>query len=269
MTTDANLQHHDFYDLSKVNNEMANLQREMAKRNQELVRLSAEKNRLLGMAAHDLRNPLGVISAYAEFLEVEAADVLDPEQREFVVAIREASAFMLGLVTDLLDISVIEAGQLKLRREPVDLAALVEHCVKMSRVLAAKKAISINFAACAALPQLSLDALKIKQVLNNVLDNAVKFSDRGGFVEVRITATEAEVTVAVIDNGPGIPAAEMSKLFTPFGTAGARGTAGEKSTGLGLAIARRVVEGHGGRIWVESEEGSGSTFAFTLPLQAA
>lgn len=257
-----------YEELSRLNNDMANLQREMAKKNAELEQLNQQKNRLLGMAAHDLRNPLGVISTYAEFLETEAAAGLNEEQREFVTTIKDTSEFMLRLVTDLLDVSAIEAGQLNLDCQPADLARLIQHNVTLNRVLAAKKNIAVEFDPPAVLPRLSLDAGKIEQVLNNLIGNAVKFSHRGTGVRVRLECTGEFATVAVQDQGQGIPAADLPKLFKPFGKASVRTTGGEQSTGLGLAIVRRIVEGHGGRIWVESEVGQGSTFFFTLPVSA-
>lgn len=255
-----------YEELSRLNNDMANLQREMAKKNAELEKLNVQKNRLLGMAAHDLRNPLGVILTYAEFLTTEAFDVLNEEQREFVTTIKETSEFMLRLVTDLLDVTAIEAGQLKLDRQSADLVRLIQHNVGLNRVLAAKKDIAVEFDTPAACPPLSLDAGKIEQVLNNLIGNAVKFSHRGTQVRVRLTGAPNMVTVAVADRGQGIPAADLPKLFTPFSKASVRSTGGEQSTGLGLAIVRRIVEGHGGRIWVESEVGRGSTFFFALPV---
>lgn len=257
-----------YEDLSRVNNDLANLQREMVKKNVELERLNEQKNRFLGMAAHDLRNPLGVIRTYSEFLETEAAAVLNEEQREFVTTIKEASEFMLRMVTDLLDVSAIEAGELKLDLQLADLGQLVRRNVTLNRVLAVKKDIAIEFEPPTVLPALSFDAGKIEQVLNNLLSNAVKFSHRGTTVHVRVTAADGFATVTVQDQGQGIPAADLPKLFQPFSRTSVRSTAGEQSTGLGLAIVRRMVEGHGGRIWVESVVGQGSTFCFTLPLTA-
>lgn len=255
-----------YEELSRLNNEMANLQRELAKKNAELEQLNQQKNHLLGMAAHDLRNPLGVITTYAEFLEDEAGAVLNEEQREFVTTIKEMSEFMLRLVTDLLDVTAIEAGQLNLDCQPADLARLIQNNVTRNGLLAAKKDIAVEFDPPAQHPKLVLDAGKIEQVLNNLIGNAVKYSHRGTRVRVNLEVTEELVTVAVADQGQGIPAADLHKLFKPFGTASVRTTAGEQSTGLGLAIVRRIVEGHGGRLWVESEVGRGSTFFFTLPV---
>lgn len=257
-----------YEDLSRLNNDMANLQRELARKNAELTQLNEQKNRLLGMAAHDLRSPLGVISTYAEFLETEAAAVLTPEQREFVTTIKDTSDFMLRMVTDLLDVTAIEAGQLRLDRQPADLAALIQHSAALNRVLATKKNIGVEFAAPAAVPSLSFDAGKIEQVLNNLIGNAVKFSHPGTRVRLSLTCAAGLATIAVEDQGQGIPAKDLEKLFKPFSKTSVRSTAGEQSTGLGLAIVRRIVEGHGGRIWVESVVGQGSTFSFTLPLAA-
>jgi len=255
-------------ELSRVNNELSNLQRELAKQNVELERLNTQKNQLLGMAAHDLRNPLGVISSYAEFLADEAAAVLNAEQREFVATIRESSEFLLKMINDLLDISAIESGKLRLDLAPVALAALLERNIALNRVLAEKKQIHVELRLDADLPELSLDAGKIQQVLNNFLSNACKFSHSGTKVEVRLYREGADAVVAVRDQGQGIPAAELERLFKPFQKTSVRSTAGESSTGLGLAIVRKIVAGHGGRVWVESEVGHGSTFSFSLPLSA-
>jgi two-component system, OmpR family, sensor kinase len=257
---------HLYDDLSRLNNELANLEREMVRKNVELEKLNEQKNRILGMAAHDLRNPLSVIQSYSEFLEDEAGNVLNAEQREFVAIIKATSEFMLRLVTDILDVTSIEAGRLKLDRQPTDLVGLISHNVKLNRVLAGPKGIAVELDPLPPLPLMPVDAAKIEQVLNNLVGNATKFSHRGTTVRVRVTGAEDVVTVAVEDQGPGIPAADLPKLFKPFGKASVRSTAGEQSTGLGLAIVRNIIEGHGGRIWLESEVGKGSTFSFTLPV---
>ncbi len=254
--------------LSRVNNELANLQRELAKKNAELEKLNEQKNRFLGMAAHDLRNPLGVIMAYSEFLETEAVEVLSEEQREFVTTIRQTSEFMLRLVNDLLDVSTIDSGQLRLDLQPADLAGLVARNVHLNSTLAAKKEIAIGFEPPASPVLLSFDTGKIEQVLNNLLGNAIKFSHRSTRVTVRLTSADGFATVAIKDQGQGIPEADRPKLFQAFSKVSVRSTGGEQSTGLGLAICRRMIEGHGGRIGVESEVGKGSTFFFTLPLEA-
>lgn len=256
-----------YEELTRLNNELAAAQRELAKKNAELARLNEQKNRFLGLAAHDLRNPLEVINVYSRFLFDEAAARLEEEQLDFVRTIMRSSNFMLALVDDLLDVSKIEAGRLELELSEVDLRALVERNVELNRRLAERKEIKILFESAPDLPRLRLDASKIEQVLNNLVGNAVKFSPRGSTVEVGLGREDADgrVVLYVKDEGPGVPAGESEKLFEPFTRRSARGTEGEKGTGLGLAIVKRIVEGHGGRIGVESEPGAGATFAVSLP----
>ena len=250
-------------EISRLNNELVAMQRELAKKNAELERLNEEKNRFLGMAAHDLRNPLHVILMQSGFLLDE---VENPQQREFLESITAYSEFMSNLVDDLLDVAKIEAGQLVLDLWPVDMAALVTRNVNMNRLLAARKQTDIDLTA-EALPPAVLDAAKIEQVLNNLIGNAVKFSPPGSRVQVTLSRSGECFLLVVRDQGPGISAAERETIFHPFQRGHARGTAGEKSTGLGLMIARRIVEGHGGKIWLESAEGVGTTFYVSVPFQ--
>lgn len=255
-----------YEEVMRVNNDLANLQREMVKKNSALAKLIEEKNRLLGMAAHDLRNPLGIILVYSEFLETEAASSLSEEHREFITTIKDTCQFLLSMVGDLLDVSAIESGLLRLDFQPCDLPAFITHNVALNSVLAGPKHISVEFVAPGDLPEILLDAAKIAQVLNNLIGNAVKFSHAGTTVRVGLERDGDSVRITVEDEGPGIPEEEIGKLFKPFSTASVRGTAGETSTGLGLAIVRRIVEGHGGTISVKSEIGKGSNFFFTLPV---
>ncbi len=256
-----------FEEFTSLNNEMANMHRELARKNSELVQINNQKNRLLGMVAHDLRNPLGVILTYSEFLENEAASVLNKEQRQFVTTIKDMSEFMLNMVSDLLDVAAIESGELKLIPEPTDLVSLVQRNVALNQVLAAKKGISITFESPVAHRRVTLDPGKIDQVLNNLISNAVKFSHHGTQVLVTLQWSPTMVTVTVGDQGQGIPPTDLAKLFQPFSTASVRGTDGEQSTGLGLAIVRKIIEGHGGHISVESKVGVGSKFTFAIPSE--
>lgn len=241
-------------------------QSQILDRNHSLEQLNEQKNRLLGMAAHDLRNPLGVILAYSDFLETDAFAVLDADQREFVSTIKSTSEFMLHLIDELLDVSTIESGQLQLNRTPTDLSALARRNVSLNRVLAQQKHIELDFEADAMLPLLTIDSGKIEQVLNNLIGNAVKYSHPHTRVTIRLACDDSQATVTVTDQGQGIPEADLPKLFKAFGRANVQTTAGELSTGLGLAIVRRIVDGHGGTISVQSQVGSGSAFAFKLPL---
>ena len=172
---------------------------------------------------------------------------------------------MLKLINDLLDVAKIESGRLDLELATGDLCGQIEENLTMNRMLAEKKGIRLDFAPECGVPLFRFDPGKIEQVLNNLISNAIKFSAPGTAVTVQASRVNDSVVVSVRDHGQGIPAEELDKLFKPFGKTTVRSTAGEKSTGLGLAICRKIVEGHGGRIWAESEVGKGSTFSFSLP----
>lgn len=231
----------------------------------ELERLDQLKTQLLGMAAHDLRNPISSIIAVTEFLCNEAATVLGEEQLGLLSAIRSSSEFMLQVIDDSLDLSSIESGNLQLNLRPSDPRRLLEHSVGINAKLAWQKQVHVALQIESRLPNLALDEGKIEQVLNNLISNAVKFSQPGAAVEVRAWQQDGGVIVSVQDQGPGIPGAERAKLFQPYGRTSVRSTTSERSTGLGLAISRKIVEGHGGHIWVESRIGVGSVFFFSLP----
>jgi PAS domain S-box-containing protein len=231
----------------------------------ELERLNQLKTEFLGMAAHDLRNPIGSVLAVTNFLCDDVATVLTAEQLGLLFGIRRSSEFMLQLIDDFLDLSSIESGKLSLNRQPSDLRKLLKHNIGLNAKLAWQKHIHVSLHIEGALPELPLDEGKIEQVLNNLISNAVKFSQPGTTVEVRAAAQDGEVLISVRDWGPGISEAERVKLFQPFGRTSVHSTAGERSTGLGLAISRKIVEGHGGHIWVESQASMGSVFLLTLP----
>jgi signal transduction histidine kinase len=232
----------------------------------ELRELNAQKDHLMGVVAHDLRNPLSVVRGYADFLLSGVAGELEDEQEEVVQTIRRTSDYMLTLVEDLVDFSRIQTGALELEREPTDLAALVREGIRLNAVVAQEKRIAFEPRLAADLPELRVDRHKVRQILDNLLNNAVKFSHPGSVVEVSLRREDGAAHLAVRDRGVGIPEADLARVFEPFVKTAARPTAGERSTGLGLAIVRNIVEAHGGRIWVESRVDAGSTFHVTLPL---
>lgn len=258
---------HYLDELTTLNNELVNLQRELSKKNVELQRLNDLKNQFLGMAAHDLRNPLSVILAYSDFLRDEAQEQLTPDQLEFVEEIQASSQFMLALINELLNISVIESGRLQLNTELTDVGGLVSRVAQLNRRLADQKEILLQVELPSTPLTMEIDALKIQQVLNNLLTNGIKFSHPKTQILVTTQIRDQVVEITVQDHGQGIPANELERLFKPFSRTSVRTTGGESSTGLGLVISRRIVEGHGGSIWVKSQVGQGSTFGFTLPFQ--
>jgi len=260
--------------LMQLNNELTNTQRELTKKNIELEQQRRElklKNQMLGIAAHDLRNPLGVIQGFSSLLQEELTDSqsLNAEQQKFFQVILNTTQFALNLVNELLDVVKIEAGQLKLKRQTTDLSTLIKQAISLNHPLGARKQIQLNYHCDDPLPPMVLDAVKIQQVLNNLLSNAIKYSHPQTQVDLQITQEAQQLIIAVKDQGQGIPATELGKLFQPFSKTSVRTTAGESSTGLGLLICRKIVEGHQGQIWVESQEGKGSTFYVALPLDTS
>lgn len=255
---------------TQLNNDLSNTQRELHKTNAKLARLNEEKNLAIGMLAHDLRNPLSAVISYSRLLLDHLHDV-GFEEREMLEIIHSSSDFMRRLIDDILDVSKIEAGKLILDLQPSSVFALIERCVSLSRLAADQKNISVRLELPKTVepPVLEIDPVKIEQVLTNLISNALKFSPLGSKVAVRAEVTPKVVTVSVCDEGPGIPKDKIDRLFLPFSTVGSRPTGQENSTGLGLAIARRIVDGHGGRLDVRSNVGRGSTFTFTLPREAS
>lgn len=257
-------------EMTGLYNELTNLQRELSKKNRELERLNQQKNRFLGMAAHDLRNPLSALQMYSQFLLEDLSETLGEEHLEFLSIIRSSSRFMLNLVDDFLDIAQIESGKLRLDLWPVDLIALVKDTLALNNVLAVKKQITLRFESDdIELPQLLLDASKMDQVLQNLISNAIKFSPPETVVTLQINQTGMQVVLSVSDQGPGIPPEEIDRMFDPFERTSVRSSTGEKSSGLGLAIAKKIVVEHDGSLWVESEVGKGSTFYVALPLESS
>ncbi|HWA11074.1 MAG TPA: hybrid sensor histidine kinase/response regulator [Opitutaceae bacterium] len=232
----------------------------------QLSKANAAKNKFLGMAAHDLRNPLATIRGLAEFLRDGTVGQLTADQLDLVNTIHEASQSMLAMVNDLLDVATIEAGELKISPEPCDLGQLVKKSVSLGNIEAARKQTTIVFEPPAAALMAPVDPAKIRQVIENLLSNAVKYSPRGSTITVTMVADTATCSVAVQDQGPGIPENERDRLFQDFGRLSAKPTGGEKSTGLGLAICRKIVEAHRGSIVANNLPARGCEFRITLPL---
>lgn len=250
----------------QLNQDLNNLTRELQKKNVQLKKLNDQKNEFIGMAAHDLRNPIAVIMGYSEFILEEAEGRLDQAHVEFIRIILSSSEFMLKMLNDLLDIAKIESGKLNLNKSPVKLDKIINSNVSLNRVIAGKKDIRIVVDIFEQLPEVYADADKMEQVLNNLLSNAIKFSNSGTLITVSSFRAKDEITVAVKDQGQGIPKDEQKQLFKPFSRLSVKSTGGERSTGLGLTITKKIIIGHGGKIWVESQENVGTTFYFTIPL---
>jgi signal transduction histidine kinase len=252
--------------LLSVNRQLANLTRELQKSNVELAHLNQLKNQFLGMATHDLRNPVGAIMSLAEFVLEEAGGTLAAEHVGFLEQIVASSRHMNSIIADFLDISMIEAGGLNLEWQSVELAAVVGRVLALASARASKKGIGLEVALDPSVSSLMADPGKLEQVLTNLVVNAIEHSFPGSSVVVRSRLEGSRVALEVEDHGVGIPREMLDRLFNPFERKRARKTAGEQSTGLGLVIARKVVEAHDGTITVTSEVGRGTLFTVTLPI---
>ncbi len=252
-----------YKELSYLTNELVAMQREIAKKNAELARLNREKNHFLGMAAHDMRSPLHTILGYSDLL-IKISD--QPAQQEYLHIILNATLFMARLIDDLLDVTKIEGGDLQLEYDPVNLASLITSNAAVNRSMAAHKQIELIYQLDETVPKAVVDSVKIEQVLNNLISNAIKFSKPENKVVIRLAQAEDNFLISVKDDGRGITSEQQSRLFQPF-QQGQTGTDGEKSTGLGLVIVKRIVEGHGGKIWFESKLEQGTTFFVSMPLR--
>jgi signal transduction histidine kinase len=274
---DKSLSERMYEDMSRLNNELVSLQRDLQKKNIELERMNEQKNYFIGIAAHDLRNPLGSVRNLCELLIEGDFGSLNDTQIELLGKVRDSSSFMLSMVEDLLDITRIEAGKLDLKIRSQDLISFARGIIEINRFSAEKKKMEINFKPDTDHLVLEFDPGKIEQVLNNLITNAVKYAGEGSPIDVVIQSApksalmpEPEISsdfvlLAVKDRGPGIPEEEQNLLFQPFGRTSVQTSGGEKSIGLGLMICRKIIVGHGGVIWVESAPGMGSSFYFTLP----
>jgi signal transduction histidine kinase len=254
--------------LQETGGSIARVTAELHDRNLKLAELNDMKNEFLGMAAHDLRNPLAVFLGFTDLMLDGKIGELSAEQEQVVAVLKRDSEFMLGLVNDLLDVAKIESGKVNLDLKPVDLGALAEENVALNRLLADKNGVKLALTRPDDLPTLTLDRPKIWQVFNNLLSNAVKFSQPGTLTTVELARVARGVTIAVRDQGAGIPPEEMELLFKPFSHGTTRPVEGEHCSGLGLVIVKKIVESHGGTIKVESKVGAGSTFTVFLPESA-
>lgn len=246
--------------------ELRNAQRELAKRNLELEVLNKEKTQWLGMAAHDLRNPLSSILVCCEALMDELRGK-DSEHTAMLNSIQSCGQFMLELLGEVQDLSVIETGSQRLLAEPTDLRSLIEETIAFSRPIADRKNTRIEARYAERIPLVTLDRRKMTQVFLNLIGNAVKFCGNGSNVYVTVVDQPTDVLVSVQDNGPGIPPDELGSIFMPF-QRGRGSVSAQPGTGLGLAICKRIVERHDGQIWAENAIDGGAVFFLSLPRQA-
>jgi signal transduction histidine kinase len=255
---------HDLFErIARLSAELMSAERELARRNDELSRLNEMKDFVLAVTAHDLRSPVANVVSYVNLID---ATRLDPEDAHYVAIILRNAEFMVRLIDDLMDLASLQSGGVRLDLRPTDLRLLLESNAALNQRLAGEKQMKVKLTLPADVPAVDADPQRVEQVLNNLVSNAVKFAPFGSEIHLQLEQRGRDLVVSVRDEGPGIPVEEQRKLFQPFGRTTVRTSGGEKSTGLGLAIAKRIVVAHRGEIWVKSEPGKGSTFHFSLPL---
>lgn len=238
---------------------------ELETKNIELKHEINEKNELLGILAHDIRNPIQILTLYADyFLEDKS---LPDDLHSFFETLMDNCSYISTLLNNTLDYTKLDSSALHISRETCDYSDIMAHIITNQSIIAAKKNIKLDFKT--TLPRdftISVDVNKIRQVIINLISNGIKYSYPDTTITVTVNLCEDCLETSVIDQGQGIPENDLPYVFFQYYKASAKPTGNEKSTGLGLAITKKIIEGHKGEIMVESKEGEGSVFTFLLPL---
>ena len=246
--------------------ELAATLEQLDEKSRELETASRHKSQFLANMSHELRTPLNAILGFSQLLRGEVYGEINAKQAEYLDDILTSANHLLALINDILDLSKVEAGQIELEVAPFSLREALERGVVMVRERATKDGVSVALAGFPETDVVTGDERRVRQVIFNLLSNAVKFTPQGGTVDVSAVRVNGEVRVSVADTGPGIAPEDHDRIFEEFQQTDA-GAAHREGTGLGLALSKRLVELHGGHIWVDSELGKGSTFVFTLPAR--
>jgi signal transduction histidine kinase len=217
--------------------------------------------------SHELRTPLNAIIGFSEVLLERLFGEVNEKQEDYLKDIHSSGRHLLSLINDILDLSKVEAGRMELEPASFNLSDAFSNAITLVRERAQRHSIFLGLDVDSQLGDIVADQRKFKQILLNLLSNAVKFTPDGGRVDVIARRERNELVVAVKDTGIGIAPEDQDAVFEEFRQVGRNYTNKQEGTGLGLSLTRRFVELHGGRIWVESQPGKGSTFTFTLPIQ--
>ncbi|MBU2554115.1 MAG: hybrid sensor histidine kinase/response regulator [Bacteroidetes bacterium] len=244
-------------DLEQAN---ATLEEKVQQRTRELEELNHLKNKYIGIVAHDLRNPIGIAKSFSVLLLEDYDNYTKPEHLEFIGIISERCSYSLNLMHDFLDISKIESGIFEVDLLEQDYITFLEKAIQQTSILANGKSQTIQFLHPMQQLVFPFDRDKLEQVIGNLLNNAIKYSEPNTLITVDVSYNNEVITTKIIDEGLGIRQEELDKIFHPFETTSTKATAKEKSTGLGLAIVKKIVEAHKGKISVESQLGVGTTF---------
>jgi len=245
----------------------ARLFREIADKSRQLEVASQHKSEFLANMSHELRTPLNAIIGFSEVLGERMFGELNEKQEEYLKDIHASGQHLLSLINDILDLSKIEAGRMELELTDFHLPTALDNALTLVRERAGRRGIALHMSIDERLDQVRADERKIRQVVLNLLSNAIKFTPDGGRIEVRAKLVNESVEMSVSDTGVGIAPEDQEAVFEEFRQVG---TAKKKAegTGLGLALSRKFIELHGGRVWVESQIGVGSTFTFTTPIRS-
>lgn len=222
---------------------------------------------VISIVSHQLKTPLAVIKGYLEVLISEDLGKINPKQKEYLKNALENTQRMIGLVKDLLDVSQIEENKLEFKTRPSSLEEIIKGTAKEFSYLSRAKNCTLSFKVLGKIPLLDIDPLKIKQVVTNIISNAIEYNKRRGRVEITLKRKGNNVLFSCKDTGVGVPRSDRKKVFTKFYRSETAISLTPSGLGLGLFISKAIIEKSGGRIWFESEEGKGSMFCFTLPLR--
>ena len=245
--------------------ELKSLYGELQKRVQELTNANRAKDEFLSVVSHELRTPLTSLSGFLSVLLDEEAGPLNEQQRKFLTICKTSGTRLNGLISDLLDISRIESGRLHLDMTECPTYDVLEKCIDAAKPAARAKALQLRLHANINLPSVWGDAARIRQVIDNLISNAVKFTDQGGEIDVTAEEKGDFIQVSVRDTGPGLTPEEQARVFEAFYQADTSNRRTAAGTGLGLAICRGIIVMHGGQLNVSSEKGKGATFTFIIP----
>jgi signal transduction histidine kinase len=243
--------------------------REIEDKGRALESANRHKSEFLANMSHELRTPLNAIIGFSEVLRERMFGDLNAKQAEYVSDIHASGEHLLSLINDILDLSKVEAGRTELDIAPFNVPQALENAMILIRERAMRRSVKLELTIDAGIGEITGDERKFKQIMLNLLSNAVKFTPQGGRVGVHAARSGAELRIAVSDTGAGISAEDQRSLFEAFRQVGKDRARKAEGTGLGLALTRKFVELHGGRIWIESEPGKGSCFSFSLPIAAA
>jgi signal transduction histidine kinase len=237
---------------------------EIADKSRQLEVASQHKSEFLANMSHELRTPLNAIIGFSEVLTDRMFGELNEKQEEYLKDIYASGTHLLSLINDILDLSKIEAGRMELELTDFHLPTALDNALTLVRERAGRRSIALQMSVDERLGEIRADERKVRQVVLNLLSNAIKFTPEGGRIEVQAAPKDGEVEVSVSDTGVGIASEDREAIFEEFRQVG---TAEKKAegTGLGLTLCRKFIELHGGRIWVKSQVGAGSTFTFTIP----